>query len=136
MLRSKYILLIILWFVGAQFVASQTVVLDSVKSDSVALQYVDSLATDTIELADAEFEAWLEEYATVTVDSVDTILDVAVVDSAKVERKSDFTSLIGEGEDARSREKSELISRVMASLKKKNYLAQTNLKSKTLHEKK
>ena len=119
MLRSKYILLIILWFVGAQFVASQTVVLDSVKSDSVALQHMDSLATDTIELADAEFEAWLEEYATEVVDSVDTTLQVAVVDSAKVERKSNFTSLIGEGEDARSREKSELISRVMASLKKK-----------------
>ena len=119
MLRNKYILLIILWFVGAQFVASQTVVLDSVKSDSVALQHMDSLATDTIELADAEFEAWLEEYATEVVDSVDTTLQVAVVDSAKVERKSNFTSLIGEGEDARSREKSELISRVMASLKKK-----------------
>ncbi len=119
MLRNKYILLIILWFVGAQFVASQTVVLDSLKSDSVALQHVDSLATDTIELADAEFEAWLDEYAIVTVDSVDTTLQVAVVDSVKVERKSDFTSLIGEGEDARSREKSELISRVMASLKKK-----------------
>ena len=119
MLRNKYILLIILWFVGAQFVASQTVVLDSVKSDSVALQHVDSLATDTIELADAEFEAWLEEYATEVVDSVDTTLQVAVVDSVKVERKNDFTSLIGEGEDARAREKNELITRVMASLKQK-----------------
>ena len=70
MLRSKYILLIILWFVGAQFVASQTVVLDSAKSDSVVLQHVDSLVTDTIELADAEFEAWLEEYAQITDDSL------------------------------------------------------------------
>jgi hypothetical protein len=132
MLRSKYILLIILWFVGAQFVASQTVVLDSVKSDSVALQYVDSLATDTIELADAEFEAWLEEYAEVREVREDGDLQMAndslqgednevrAIDGGRdvVERR-DFVGLVNEGEEARKREKNALISSVMASLNNK-----------------
>ena len=111
MLRSKYILSILLFLVGVCAIS---------QNDTIETQNIASLhSIDTIELADAEFEAWLDEYAIVTVDSVDTTLQVAVVDSAKVERKSDFTSLIGEGEDARAREKNELITRVMASLKKK-----------------
>ena len=114
MLKSKYILLIILFLVGAQCFASQAVVLDSIKNDSVALQHVDSLATDMIELADAEFEAWLEEYAQITDDSlsVDTVKD-------SVEKK-DFVSLSNEGEEARKREKNELIMNVMKSFKKRS----------------
>lgn len=120
MLRSKYILLIILWFVGAQFVASQTVVLDSAKSDSVVLQYVDSLVTDTIELADAEFEAWLEEYAQITDNRLQITDDSLSVDIVKdsVEKK-DFVSLSKEGEEAREQEKNALIASVMATFKKK-----------------
>ena len=114
MLKSKYILLIILWFIVAQFVASQAVVLDSIMNDSVALRHVDSLATDTIELADAEFEAWLEEYAQITDDSLS--VDVA---KDSVEKK-DFVSLSNEGEEARKREKNELIMNVMKSFKKRS----------------
>ena len=114
MLKSKYILLIILWFIVAQFVASQAVVLGSIKNDSVALRHVDSLATDTIELADAEFEAWLEEYAQITDDSLS--VDVA---KDSVEKK-DFVSLSKEGEEAREREKNELIMSVMKSFKKRS----------------
>jgi hypothetical protein len=100
MLKSKYILLIILFLVGAQGFASQLL--------------CDSLLTDTIELADAEFEAWLEEYAQVTDDSLS-------VDAAKdsVEKK-DFVSLSKEGEEAREREKNELIMSVMKSFKKRS----------------
>ena len=114
MLKSKYILLIILFLVGAQGFASQAIVLDSIKNDSVALRHVDSLATDTIELADAEFEAWLEEYAQITDDS----LSVDVVKDS-VEKK-DFVSLSNEGEEARKREKNELIMNVMKSFKKRS----------------
>ncbi|MEE1090964.1 MAG: DUF3078 domain-containing protein [Paludibacteraceae bacterium] len=114
MLKSKYILLIILFLVGAQCFASQAVVLDSIKNDSVALRHVDSLATDTIELADAEFEAWLEEYAQITDDSLS--VDVA---KDSVEKK-DFVSLSNEGEEARKREKNELIMNVMKSFKKRS----------------
>lgn len=114
MLKSKYILLIILFLVGAQGFASQAVVLDSIKNDSVALRHVDSLATDTIELADAEFEVWLEEYAQITDDS----LSVDVVKDS-VEKK-DFVSLSNEGEEARKREKNELIMNVMKSFKKRS----------------
>ena len=114
MLKSKYILLIILFLVGAQGFASQAVVLDSIKNDSVVLQHVDSLATDTIELADAEFEAWLEEYAQITDDSLS--VDVA---KDSVEKK-DFVSLSNEGEEARKREKNELIMNVMKSFKKRS----------------
>ena len=114
MLKSKYILLIILFLVGAQGFASQAVVLDSIKNDSVALRHVDSLATDTIELADAEFEAWLEEYAQITDDSLS--VDVA---KDSVEKK-DFVSLSNEGEEARKREKNELIMNVMKSFKKRS----------------
>lgn len=120
MLRNRYILSIFLFFIGV-CAASQT---DTIETQNIPLPGVemplaDSLhAVDTVELADAEFEAWLAEYATVAADSSDT-LQVAVVDSANVERKSDFSSLIGEGENARVREKNELISRVMASMQKK-----------------
>ncbi len=120
MLRNRHILSIFLFLIGV-CAASQT---DTIETQNIPLSGVemplaDSLhAVDTVELADAEFEAWLAEYATVAADSSDT-LQVAVVDSAKVEKKSDFTSLIGKGEDARVREKNELISRVMASMKKK-----------------
>ena len=137
MLKSKYILLIILFLVGAQCFASQAVVLESAKIDSVVLQHVDSLATDTIELADAEFEAWLEEYAVVNAqlddtanvssetmasigntecvhnDSVPVPLDI-VKDSVE---KKDFVSLSKEGVEAREREKNALIAGVMKSIK-------------------
>ena len=140
MLRSKHILLIIILFVGAQFIASQSVVLNSLKGDSVALRHIDSLATDTFELADAEFEAWLEEYAVVNAqlddtanvssetmasigntecvhnDSVPVPLDI-VKDSVE---KKDFVSLSKEGEEAREREKNELIMSVMKSFKKRS----------------
>ena len=75
MLRSKSILLIIMLLVGAQVVASQSLRHD-VMSDSIAPQSVDTLAMDIIELADAEFEAWLDEYATVT-----EVADTAVRDT-------------------------------------------------------
>ena len=100
MLKSKYILLIILFLVGAQGLASQLL--------------CDSLLTDTIELADAEFEAWLEEYAQIADDSLS--VDVA---KDSVEKK-DFVSLSKEGEEAREREKNELIMSVMKSLKKRS----------------
>ena len=99
MLRSKYILLIILWFVGAQLFASQVL--------------CDSLSTDTIELADAEFEAWLDKYAKVReIDSLPNVSD-------SLTQKRDFVELVGEGEEARKREKNALISSVMASLNDK-----------------
>lgn len=133
MLRSKYILLIILWFVRAQFVASQTVVLsdslkilsenlsltDSTEHDSLLLS-VDSVAVDTMELADAEFEAWLEKYAHITDNRLQITDDSLLVDVVKdsVEKK-DFVELVREGEEAREKEKNALISSVMATFKKK-----------------
>ena len=110
MLRSKYILLIILWFVGVQLVASQSLRSD-IQSDSIEPPSVDTFATDTFELADAEFEAWLDEYATVT-----EVADTAVRDTIA---KRDFVGLVAEGEEARKREKNALISSVMASLNDK-----------------
>ena len=99
MLKSKYILLIILWFVGAQLFAS--------------LVLWDSLSTATIELADAEFEAWLDKYAKVReIDSLPNVSD-------SLTQKRDFVELVGEGEEARKREKNALISSVMASLNDK-----------------
>ena len=108
MLRSKSILLIIMLLVGVQVVASQSLRLD-VMSDSIAPQSVDTLAMDTIELADAEFEAWLDEYATVT-----EVADTAVRDTIA---KRDFVGLVAEGEEARTREKNALISSVLSSIK-------------------
>ena len=108
MLRSKLILLIIMLFVEAQLVVSQSVC-DSVKVDSVVPQSVDTLAVDTIELADAEFEAWLDEYATVK-----EVADTAVRDTVE---KRDFVGLVAEGEEARMREKNALISSVLSSIK-------------------
>ena len=81
MLRSKLILLIIMLFVETQLVVSQSVC-DSVKVDSIVPQSVDTLAIDTIELADAEFEAWLDEYA-----NVKEVADTAVRDTVE---KRDF----------------------------------------------
>ena len=103
MLRNKYLLFIFLFLIGAQGVASQVVVLDSVK--------VDSAVVDTIELADAEFEAWLAEYAQVKDDSLEL---GAVKDSVE---KKDFVSLSKEGVEAREREKNALIAGVMKSIK-------------------
>ena len=103
MLRNKYLLFIFLFLIGAQGVASQVVVLDSVK--------VDSAVVDTIELADAEFEAWLAEYAQVKEDSLEL---GAVKDSVE---KKDFVSLSKEGVEAREREKNALIAGVMKSIK-------------------
>ena len=108
MLRSKSILLIIMLLVGVQLVASQSLRHD-VMSDSIAPQSVDTLAMDTIELADAEFEAWLDEYATVT-----EVADTAVRDTIA---KRDFVGLVAEGEEARTREKNALISSVLSSIK-------------------
>ena len=108
MLRSKLILLIIMLFVEAQLVVSQSVC-DSVKEDSVVPQSVDTLAVDTIELADAEFEAWLDEYA-----NVKEVADTAVRDTVE---KRDFVGLVAEGEEARMREKNALISSVLSSIK-------------------
>ena len=108
MLRSKSILLIIMLLVGVQVVASQSLRHD-VMSDSIAPQSVDTLAVDTIELADAEFEAWLDEYATVT-----EVADTAVRDTIA---KRDFVGLVAEGEEARTREKNALISSVLSSIK-------------------
>ena len=108
MLRSKSILLIIMLLVGVQVVASQSLRHD-VMSDSIAPQSVDTLAMDTIELADAEFEAWLDEYATVT-----EVADTAVRDTIA---KRDFVGLVAEGEEARTREKNALISSVLSSIK-------------------
>ncbi len=139
MLRNKYILFIFLFLIGAQGVASQVVVLDSVDViDSIdTIESIEFL--DIVELADAEFEAWLEKYAIVNAqlddttnissetmalmdstenlhnDSVSMSLDV-VNDS--VERK-DFVELVREGEEAREKEKNALISGVLATLKKK-----------------
>ena len=112
MLRNKYILLIFLFLLGVQGGASQVVVLDSVK--------VDSVVVDTIELADAEFEAWLEKYAQITdnrLQITDDSLSVEVVKDS-VEKK-DFVELVSEGEEARKKEKNALIASVMATLKKK-----------------
>lgn len=103
MLRNKYLLFIFLFLIGAQGVASQVVVLDSVK--------VDSAVVDTIELADAEFEAWLAEYAQVKEDSLELN---AAKDSVE---KKDFVSLSKEGVEAREREKNALIAGVMKSIK-------------------
>lgn len=108
MLRSKLILLIIMLFVEAQLVVSQSVC-DSVKVDSIVPQSVDTLAIDTIELADAEFEAWLDEYA-----NVKEVADTAVRDTVE---KRDFVGLVAEGEEARMREKNALISSVLSSIK-------------------
>ena len=108
MLRSKSILLIIMLLVGVQVVASQSLRSD-IQSDSIAPQSVDTLAMDTIELADAEFEAWLDEYATVT-----EVADTAVRDTIA---KRDFVGLVAEGEEARTREKNALISSVLSSIK-------------------
>ena len=110
MLRSKSILLIIMLFVEAQLVVSQSVC-DSVKVDSIVPQSVDTLAIDTIELADAEFEAWLDEYANVKEDA-----DTAVRDTVE---KRDFVELATKGEEARTREKNALIAGVLESFKKK-----------------
>ena len=99
-LRNKYILFIFLFLIGTQLFASQVL--------------CDSLSTDTIELADAELEAWLDEYAQITDDSLS--VDVA---NDSVEKK-DFVSLSKEGEEAREREKNELIMSVMKSFKKRS----------------
>ena len=106
MLRSKYILFIFLFLFGTQLFASQVL--------------CDSLLTDTIELADAEFEAWLEKYAQVIDSELQITDDSLSVDMAKdsVEKK-DFVSLSKEGEEAREQEKNALISSVMATFKKK-----------------
>ena len=95
-------------FVEAQLVVSQSVC-DSVKVDSIVPQSVDTLAIDTIELADAEFEAWLDEYA-----NVKEVADTVVRDTVE---KHDFVGLVAEGEEARMREKNALISSVLSSIK-------------------
>ena len=103
-------MLIIMLFVETQLVVSQSVC-DSVKVDSIVPQSVDTLAIDTIELADAEFEAWLDEYA-----NVKEVADAAVRDTVE---KRDFVELATKGEEARTREKNALIAGVLESFKKK-----------------
>ena len=131
MLRSKYILLIFLFLIGAQWIASQVVVLDSVDViDSI--DKIDSIEfLDTVELADAEFEAWLEEYAQLseTRDTRHETQDILMENDSgsmssevvkdSVEKK-DFVSLSKEGEEAREQEKNALIMSVMKSFKKRS----------------
>ena len=132
MLKSKYILLIIMLFVGAQLVASQSVC-DSVTTDTVAPMRADSLATDTLELADAEFEAWLEEYATVKEHKTDDKAQITDSCTRNTNEKRDFIDLVNEGEEARTREKNALISNVMASLNKKVQNEEPTDKSQATH---
>ena len=131
MLRNKYILFIFLFLIGAQGVASQVVVLDSVDViDSI--DKIDSIEfLDTVELADAEFEAWLEEYAQLseTRDTRHETQDILMENDSgsmssevvkdSVEKK-DFVSLSKEGEEAREQEKNALIMSVMKSFKKRS----------------
>ena len=131
MLRNKYILFIFLFLIGAQGVASQVVVLDSVDViDSIdTIESIEFL--DTVELADAEFEAWLEEYAQLseTRDTRHETQDILMENDSgsmssevvkdSVEKK-DFVSLSKEGEEAREREKNALIMSVMKSFKKRS----------------
>ena len=121
MLRSKYILLIFLFLIGTQGFASQ-VLCDSLSTHN------SQLTTDTIELADAEFEAWLEEYAQLseTRDTRHETQDILMENDSgsmssevvkdSVEKK-DFVSLSKEGEEAREQEKNALIMSVMKSFK-------------------
>ena len=118
MLRSKYILFILFFLLGIRAVAQ------IVETQHIAPQLSDTLnvhdsVADTLALADAEFEAWLEQYATITSDSVASPQVAIVPDTLDSDKKSDFTSLIDEGEDARQRERNALISNVMSSFKKK-----------------
>ena len=146
MLRSKHILLfIVLLFVGAQCFASQSVVLDSIAID--AIDTIETISIiDSVELADAEFEAWLEKYATVNsqftihnsqlddttnaflgtiafTDSTECVSNDSVSISLDIVKdsveKRDFVELVDEGEEARERERNALIASVMASFKKK-----------------
>ncbi len=131
MLRNKYILFIFLFLIGAQWIASQVVVLDSVDViDSI--DKIDSIEfLDTVELADAEFEAWLEEYAQLseTRDTRHETQDILMENDSgsmssevvkdSVEKK-DFVSLSKEGEEAREQEKNALIMSVMKSFKKRS----------------
>ena len=121
MLRNKYILFIFLFLIGAQWIASQVVVLDSVNViDSIdTVESIEFL--DTVEFADVEFEAWLEKYAIVNAQLDDTtnISSETMVLTDSTENlqdtivKKDFVSLSKEGEEAREREKNELIKSVM-----------------------
>ena len=124
MLRSKYILLIFLFLIGTQGFASQ-VLCDSLSTHN------SQLTTDTIELADAEFEAWLEEYAQLseTRDTRHETQDILMENdsgsmSSEVVKdsvdKKDFVSLSKEGEEAREQEKNALIMSVMKSFKKRS----------------
>ena len=131
MLRNKYLLFIFLFLIGAQWIASQVVVLDSVDViDSI--DKIDSIEfLDTVELADAEFEAWLEEYAQLseTRDTRHETQDILMENDSgsmssevvkdSVEKK-DFVSLSKEGEEAREQEKNALIMSVMKSFKKRS----------------
>ena len=111
--------------VETQYLASQ--VSDTLNvHDTLVLSHTESLDADTLALADAEFEAWLEQYATIVVDSSDSAQvvdsDATMVATTSVQdsvASRDFTSLIDEGEDARRRERNTLISNVMSSFKKK-----------------
>lgn len=121
MLRSKHILLfIVLLFVGAQCVASQAVVLDSVVVDTIeTVVPIDTInVVDSVELADAEFEAWIEKYAKVSNSDQSDSSDLTN-DSTPSNKKQDFADLVSEGEEAREQEKNALISSVMASFKNK-----------------
>ena len=128
MLRNKYILFIFLFLIGAQWIASQVVVLDSVNViDSIdTVESIEFL--DTVEFADVEFEAWLEKYAIVNAQLDDTtnISSETMVLTDSTENlqdtivKKDFVSLSKEGEEAREREKNELIKSVMKSFKKRS----------------
>ena len=110
MLRSKHILLFILWLIGAQCIASQAVVLDSVAVDTI--ETVVPIGTinvvDSVEMADAEFEAWIEKYAKVSNSDQSDSSDLPN-DTTPSNKKQDFTDLVSEGEEARKQEKNALI---------------------------
>ena len=153
MLRSKYILIFVLLFTGAQFVASQSVVSDSVVVNTIEtiklIEAIDTIEktiniTDSIKLADAEFEAWLEKYAQIT-DSKEQIAEngeqkakdtLRITDNKIIEtdsclrdtiKRRDFVELVDKGHEAHQREKNLLIMRVMKSLRNKTEEVNTNL---------
>lgn len=153
MLRSKHILLFILWLIGAQCIASQSVVFDSVVVNTIEtielIEAIDTIEktiniTDSIKLADAEFEAWLEKYAQITdskeqsaengeqkakdtlriTDNKIIVTDSCLRDTIK---RRDFVELVDKGHEAHQREKNLLIMRVMKSLRNKTEEVNTNL---------
>ena len=99
MLNNRSILFLLFLFLGVQFIVSQ--------------ESYDSIKTNINVLSDQEIESWLDEYAIVEKDSINAS------DTIVVDEKSDFSTLVDKGEEARQKEKNELISKVMSSMSKK-----------------